>query len=244
MLTKVNFSCGHTEEVNLSNDEKIRAEKIKELEQSGLCPACRKAQYEKEDKENSKNMVCVRIKKDIYKEKFNGYAQRQTGFPKEKEYTYIFVPYEEVCVEAIKNMIEKQQSSFKEVVNKVEEEFAKKHPQLYSSLKPVALDDEDDIFNEPPVTKEKEPSFNPLYAKPAPVVEKESEPETEPVVAEEQASADFDKEYAFDIPLESVDELGGFTVDESVLEKVKDDTDDDDDNDIADFDIDAFLDNI
>ena len=62
----VNFSCGHSVEVNLPENKKKREDKILELETSGLCPACRQADQEKQDKEHSKKCVCVRMNKEKY----------------------------------------------------------------------------------------------------------------------------------------------------------------------------------
>ena len=147
MLTKVNFSCGHTADVNLSNDPEKRKAKIAELEISGLCPQCRKAVFEKEDKENDKKFYCVRMKDETKKKKYSDCPVRQTGYPKEKGYSYVFIPVKSVCAEAVNKMIKNDNITLPEAIAQIEEEFKRLYPDKGVVLKPIAVE-EDDIFAE------------------------------------------------------------------------------------------------
>lgn len=147
MLTNVNFSCGHSAEVNLPNNEQKRLEKIAELELTGLCPECRRKEYEKEDQKNAKTNVCARISNEKFEKEFSECKPRMTGFPKEKDYSYVFIPVERICAECIRKIIKINNCSYKEAFEKVESEFSRIYPDLYNSLKPVVLDDEDDLYS-------------------------------------------------------------------------------------------------
>ena len=148
MMTKVNFSCGHTAEVNLSNNQQKRNEKIAELEMYGKCPECRKEDYEKEDKINAKSGVCVRLSNEKYEEEFSDCKQRLTGFPKEKDFVYAYIPMERVCAECLRKMIKNQNIPVEEAFKKVETELKRLYPEVFEVLKPIALDDDDDLFSE------------------------------------------------------------------------------------------------
>lgn len=140
MLTTVKFSCGHTAEVNLPNNPQKRLETIAELELGGLCPECRKAKYEEEDKINAEKCVCVRLPKEKYDKEYADCKVRLTGFPKEKDYVYAFVPTEVVAAESIKKVIQTLNTSYSGAVACIEKVFKEKYPELYDTLKPIELD--------------------------------------------------------------------------------------------------------
>lgn len=201
MLTKVNFSCGHKAEVNLSDNERKRMEKIAELELNGLCPDCRKAKWEEEDKKNNHGCVCVRISKEQYKEKYPDCKERLTGFPKEKEYTYIFLPIETLIAETFRKYIEVNNVSYDDMINKVGAKFAEMYPELYNKLQPVSLDE--DTSGPALIETEPMPEAAPAPA-PVPVSDPISAPAFIPVEAEvinndEMTSDDIDDLFNTDI---------------------------------------------
>lgn len=142
MLTTVKFSCGHTAEVNLPNNPQKRLETIAELELGGLCPECRKAKYEEEDKINAEKCVCVRLPQEKYDKEYANCKVRLTGVPKEKDYVYAFIPTEVVAAESIKKVIQTLNTSYSGAVACIEKVFKEKYPELYDTLKPIELDND------------------------------------------------------------------------------------------------------
>jgi hypothetical protein len=201
----VNFSCGHSVEVNLPENKKKREDKILELETSGLCPACRQADQEKQDKEHSKKCVCVRMNKEKYENEFSDCSKRLTGYPVEKNYIYVFVPAERVCAEAFRKVIKEYVVNFDEAVKLMEDAFSKLYPEFYQKLKPVAVDGDFEEISAPATPIEEKNTENlkeepsvipevPVIPSPAPAEEiqtgeKEKEVQTEnSSVTEEQLS--------------------------------------------------------
>ena len=146
MMTKVNFSCGHTAEVNLANDQQKRKEKIAELEMYGKCPECRKEEFEAKDKLSAKSGVCVRLSKEKYEKEFSDCPLRLTGFPKENDFVYAYIPMVRVCAEALRKMIKNNNIPADEALKLAEAELRKLYPDVFNVLQPLALDDDDDLF--------------------------------------------------------------------------------------------------
>lgn len=189
MLTNVNFSCGHSAEVNLSNNEQKRLDKIAELELHGLCPECRREEWEKEDKKNSQGCACVRTSIDLYEKQFSYCKERLTGYPKEKDFTYIYVPYEDIIVETLRKYIAVHGVPFEEAMTAIREKFEKKYPEEFNKLRPVSTNETEKEVEPTPV-QPVEPVApvveQPKVVKPvieAPVVEAPKVvPEAKPVV--------------------------------------------------------------
>lgn len=202
----VNFSCGHSVEVNLPENKKKREDKILELETSGLCPSCRQADQEKQDKEHSKKCVCVRMNKEKYENEFSDCSKRLTGYPVEKNYVYVFVPAERVCAEAFRKVIKEYDVNFDEAVKLMEDSFSKLYPEFYQKLKPVAVDDDFEEVSAPTtpieekntgILKEEPPIIPevPVIPSPAPAEENQTEEKEKKIqtenlsVKEEQPTA-------------------------------------------------------
>lgn len=187
MLTNVNFSCGHSAEVNLSNNEQKRREKIAELELTGLCPDCRKAEWEKEDEKNSVGCCSVLISEASYKEMYPQCKERLTGVPsKEKGFTFIYLPLEEIIIEALKRYINTHNVTCDEALKAIKDKFAAKYPDEFNKFKPIVTDDEvKPAAEEEPVVSE-------------PVVEAPQMPVIKP--AEEKVSAPAETPKAAPVP--------------------------------------------
>lgn len=178
MLTNVNFSCGHTAEVNLSNNEQKRLEKKAELELTGLCPECRKAEWEKEDAKNSFGCCSVLISEEAYKEQYPHCKERLTGVPsKDKGFTFIYLPLEEIIIEALKNYINTHNVTCDEALKVIKDKFAVKYPDEFNKFKPITIEEE-----VKPAIKEK-PANAPQIPVIKPAEEKVSAPVEIPITA-------------------------------------------------------------
>lgn len=167
MLTNVNFSCGHSAEVNLSNNEQKRLEKIAELELTGLCPECRKAEWEKEDAKNSFGCCSVLISEEAYKEQYPQCKERLTGVPsKDKGFTFIYLPLEEIIIEALKNYINTHNVTCDEALRVIKDKFAVKYPDEFNKFKPITI--EEDV--KPAIKEKPAVSEKPVNAPQMPVV--------------------------------------------------------------------------
>lgn len=85
----VNFSCGHTDEIEISGTEQEVERKIKYYETSGTCSACYKSGL---GKKTQKEFEAVRMPYTDYKNKYSNLRTKAKSYDKEDKTVIVYFP--------------------------------------------------------------------------------------------------------------------------------------------------------